>query len=162
MRRTRPASDALMTDRGFSLVEVLIAAVLLTTALVALIQLFVQATRTGVVTRHATVATVLAEQKLEELRGGSLSASPPGVLLASTAGYTDHIDQSGRDVGTGATPPGSAVYTRRWSIDPLPQGGAFVVQVSVMRAAADVAGRSGDARLAEEVRLVTVIPGRGR
>ena len=136
------------------------AAALLTTALVALVQLFMQATRTGVVTRHATVATVLAEQKIEELRGAALVASPPGALLANTAGYADHVDQSGRDVGAGATPPGSAVYTRRWSVDPLPQeGGAFVVQVSVLRAAASGTSRIGDARLAEEVRLVTVISG---
>jgi type II secretory pathway pseudopilin PulG len=134
---------------GFSLVEVMVATLLLATAVVSLAQLFGLATRSNIDSRNATYMVVLAGQKLEELRaltwgfdtqgvpvsdtttdtsvlpettggGSGLSPSPGNTLLQNTAGYVDHIDQIGARLGGGTTPPPGTIYTRRWAIQPLP------------------------------------------
>ena len=61
-------------ERGISLVEALIATGVLVTGIVALLQLFVVATRANVEARAATYATVLALQKMEELRASPFPA----------------------------------------------------------------------------------------
>jgi len=113
-------------------------------------QMFVLAIRTNQAARHQTSTTVLAAQKMEQLRsltwgydddglglpvsdttsnlsaepftstGGGLNPSPAGALNSNTPGYVDYLDGRGNWVGTGTTPPPAAVYIRRWSIEPLP------------------------------------------
>lgn len=137
-------------ERGFSLAETLVATAILTTVCLGVAQMFVIAadqTRGGKV---ETSATVLAEQKMEQLRsltwgfdltgqglpvsdtttnvavdppddsGLGLNPSPAGTLDSNTGGYVDYIDQFGRYLGTGTTAPGNTAYVRRWSIEPLP------------------------------------------
>ena len=99
--------------------------------------------------RANTYATVLAEQKMEQLRGltwgydslalplsdtstntalpvespnggTGLTPSPAGALTDNVDGYVDYIDQFGNIIGGGATIPGRTVYIRRWSVEPLP------------------------------------------
>ena len=99
--------------------------------------------------RAGTYSTVLAEQKVEQLRGltwgfdtlalplsdtstntalpvesptggTGLSPSPAGTLTTSTDGYVDYVDQFGNTIGGGTTVPSKAVYVRRWSVEPLP------------------------------------------
>jgi len=142
LRRVRDA-------RGFSLVEVLAATTILTVAIVALAQLFTISIRANDGARKTTIAAVLAQQKMEQLRGlawgfdtlglpltdtstdtsvvperptggHGLSPSPSDALAHNTEGYCDFVDGSGRLLGGGATPPEGAAYIRRWSIDPLP------------------------------------------
>lgn len=134
---------------GFSLVEVLIATMLLATALVMLAQLFVLSTQSNIGARNTTFTAVLAQQKLEELRaltwgfdtqglpisdtstntavspetpagGTGLAPSPAGTLGANTDGYVDYIGQFGEKLGGGAAPPANTVFVRRWSVEPLP------------------------------------------
>jgi prepilin-type N-terminal cleavage/methylation domain-containing protein len=135
---------------GFSLVEVMVATMILALALVNLAQLFGVSTRANVNSRGTTYAAVLAEQKLEELRaltwgfddaglpltdsttntavspetpngGTGLEPSPVNSLQENTPGYVDYIDGWGNKVGAGEKdPPNEAVYMRRWSITPLP------------------------------------------
>ena len=167
----------------------MVAVGLLATALVSLAQLFAMSTRSNIASRNMTYAAVLAEQKLEELRaltwgfdadglpvsdtstntavspetptgGRGLDPSPTSALQENTSGYVDYVDQFGNKVGTGGTsPPGSAVYTRRWSITPLPTNpnNTLIIQVLVTkhrdRGSADE-GAVG--RLAEEARVITV------
>jgi hypothetical protein len=135
-------------DRGSALAEALVAALLLTTGVLTMAQLISTATRSNVSARSTTIATVLAAQKLEQLRaltwgfgpagvpltdrdtdtttlphaptgGTGLGASPPGTLHRNTPGFVDHVDSTGHVVGRGAQPPPQASYTRRWSIEPL-------------------------------------------
>ncbi len=149
--RNRPAR-VFRPDRaeaGFSLIEVLIAIGVVTTALVALAQLFAMSTRANYTSRSTTIATTLATQKLEQLRGltwgfdnlslpvsdtqTDLSANPPAAiggtglqpspgntLGKNWAGYVDYLDEYGNSLGGGETVPGHAVWIRRWSIEPLP------------------------------------------
>jgi len=176
-------------EGGFSLAETMVAVGLLATALVTLAQLFGISTRGNIASRNTTYAAVLAEQKLEELRsltwgfdgdglpisdttsntavnpetptgGRGLEPSPITALQENTSGYVDYVDQFGNKVGTGGTTgPGDAIFTRRWSITPLPTNpnNTLIIQVLVTRNKARGAADEGAvARLPEESRLVTV------
>ena len=56
-------------NRGFSLVEVLVAMGLLTAVSMGVAQLFALSTRANVIAKGQTSTTAMAEQKLEQLRG---------------------------------------------------------------------------------------------
>ena len=56
-------------EAGFSLIEVLAAMVILSVALVSLAQLFALSTRSNFSSRTNTYAAMLAQQKMEQLRG---------------------------------------------------------------------------------------------
>ena len=95
-------------DRGFALLEALVASTLLVVGVLSLVQIFLLAARADVTAHRLTVASVLAAQKIEELRSASWSTSANGV---------DRIEE----------------FTRRWSVTPLgldPTSTA-VIQVSV-------------------------------
>jgi len=150
-------------NRGFSLVEVLVSMGLLTAVSLGVAQLFALSTRANVVAKGQTSTTAMAEQKLEQLRaltwgfdltgqglpvsdtttnltvsppahdGSGLNPSPIDSLEQNTAGFVDFLDGGGNWVGTGTTAPASAVYIRRWSIQPLPTNpnNTLVIQVLV-------------------------------
>ena len=69
---------ALTDTRGFSLLEALIAAAILASALLSLAQLIAFAVRTTAAAGRTTDAALLAAQKVEELRAGSWSELQPG------------------------------------------------------------------------------------
>jgi type II secretory pathway pseudopilin PulG len=180
-------SSSFHNEAGFSLVEVRVATALLATALVSLAQLFAVSTRTNLGSRNTTYATVLAQQKVEELRalawgfdsqglpvtdttsntavspetpvgGTGLSPSPQTSLQENTGGWVDYVDQFGNKLGGGPNPPANAIYTRRWSVEPLPTNpnNTVIIQVLVTRNRDRGAANQGSvARLPEEARLVT-------
>ena len=51
--------------------------------------------------------------------GAGLQASPVGTLGSNTPPYVDYVDGAGRWVGHGSDPPPSAVFIRRWAVQPL-------------------------------------------
>jgi len=151
-------------SRGFSLLEVLVATAIMVVAAAGLAQSFAIASRANRSARATTMAALLAQQKMEQLRGlawsvdpfgvplgdAALGASPPGSLDANTAGYCDFVDASGNALGGGTTPPSGAIYVRRWSIDPLPANpGTLVLNVSVARL-------PGGAAQPDDVRIATI------
>jgi len=182
------------SNRGFSLVEVLFAMAILTTIALGVAQLFAVATRQNLGAKGQTSTALLATQKMEQLRGltwgfdtagmglplsdtttdltvepptnsgSGLNPSPSGTLRANTPGFVDYLDQYGAWVGTGSAPPPTAVYIRRWSVEPLPTNpnNTLILQVLVtkvvteqIRAAGTTAG--GDRwRLHDDAWLVTV------
>jgi len=161
---------------GSSLVEVLIAALIMVTGVVAMVRLIATAVERNVDARSRTMATILAVQKIEQLRslvwtvdpsgaviedtstdtstvpessgGTGLQMSPPGTLSVNTPGFVDHLDATGAIVGRGAQPPPQATYTRRWSIDPAVANGALVLQVRVVRKNAPDERSGRDSRVA--------------
>ena len=172
-------------EGGFSLIETTVAAGLLAASLVSLAQLLDLAVRNNRDARVVTYATLLAEQKLEELRaltwgfdahglpnadtstdtaanpptssgGTGLSASPSGSLDVNIGGFVDYVDRFGDKLGGGATAPAGAIYTRRWSIQPLPAdpGNGLIIQVVVTRTVAPAGPVSGARRA--EARLLAV------
>lgn len=149
------------SDAGFSLIETMIATVLLATALAAVAQLMVVATRANQAAQRATFAATLAQEKMEQLRGLAwgfddiglpvsdfttnlvndpatndgvgLQPSPGGSLESNQGGYVDYLNRYGQTLGGGAVPPADATYVRRWSIEPLPTNpnNTLILQVLV-------------------------------
>jgi prepilin-type N-terminal cleavage/methylation domain-containing protein len=143
--------------RGFSLIEVLVAMAVMSTATIAIAQLSIVSVRLNRVARSTTVATVLALQKMEQLQSAAwteLAPSPSGALGQNSAGYCDFLDGNGRMLGNGTSPPAGAVFVRRWSIEPLAAGGALAIQVSLTPVGA--ARLVGATRHPEEARIVGI------
>jgi len=143
------AKSSWTADRGFSLIEVLVATTILAVALSALAQLFAVSTKANTSARSTSFAAILAQQKMEQLRGltfgfdnlglpisdtttdvttvpetlaggPGLSPSPAGTLSQNTGGYCDFLDERGNPLGGGTVPPATTAYIRRWSVEPLP------------------------------------------
>jgi type II secretory pathway pseudopilin PulG len=107
-------------ESGFSLIEAVIAAGVLAVALVGLAQLMVVSTHVTIAAGALTTSTVMAQQKMEQLRTvawdhPALEPSPPGTLDEDTHGYVEYLDAEGRVLGESG-PRGSTVFVRRWSI----------------------------------------------
>ena len=114
-------------ERGFSLLETIIAASLLAVALVTLAQFVGAGVRSGAAARARATTTMMAEQKMEQLRALSWAA------IAATPGGIDFLDASGGIRCEGATEPcGEAVYARRWSATLASfSTGVLIIQVDV-------------------------------
>jgi Tfp pilus assembly protein PilV len=99
MRQTR-------SERGFTMVEVMIAILLTSIAVIGIMALFMTETRASSYSRHSTEASALAADKLEKLRtmsapasGGDTGLDPQGasgglfdrdwVVDSTNANYTD-------------------------------------------------------------------------
>ncbi len=133
-------------SEGFTLVEVVVALLVLTTAATAAASLVIVSLETTRAAQLQTSVTTLAVEKVEQLRsltwmvvegvpmsdtttalsvdppvsgGTGLSPSPPGTLTRDTAGYVDYLAPSGVWVAGGSTPPPDAAFVRRWSIESL-------------------------------------------
>ncbi len=150
-----------MYDRGFTIIEVVVALALFAIAALSIAQLFVVTSEGMRVARLQTDTVSLAAARMEQLRslawtfdsvgnpvsdlstnlstapprsdGGGLRLSPPGALEQNTAGFVDFLDARGRWISSGPAPPPAAVYVRRWSIEMPPDGAAdsLVLQVLV-------------------------------
>jgi prepilin-type N-terminal cleavage/methylation domain-containing protein len=122
---------------GFTLVEVLVAVAILMVAWLAAARLFASSVTANAGARGITQATILAVEKMEQLRAlpfddARLAFSPADSLSIDVGGYFDTSDGQ---------------YVRRWSIDPLPShpDSAIVIHVIVARSPA-----------ANEAHLVTI------
>jgi prepilin-type N-terminal cleavage/methylation domain-containing protein len=178
-------------SRGFSLVEVLVAMGILTAVSLGVAQVFALSTKNNLTAKGQTSTTAMAEQKLEQLRsltwgfdlageglpltdtttnltvtppqhnGTGLNPSPADALERNTDGFVDFLDGAGQWVGTGSTPPASAVYIRRWSITPLPTNpnNTIVIEVLVTPVASEqarVESAFTRTRMSGDALLVTV------
>jgi prepilin-type N-terminal cleavage/methylation domain-containing protein len=160
-----------MNARGFTLVEVLTALVLLSAALLSTAQLLVT---TGAVVHAARLSTstaTLAAARMEELRsltwgfdsagnpvtdtstnlalerpgssGAGLTPSPSGALDQNISGYADFLDAAGRWVSAGPSIPPRAVFVRRWAIEPPADGSPDSLVLRVLVRAVVDDGRDG-------------------
>lgn len=176
-------------DRGFTLIEVLVALALLGVTAAGVSVLFVVSIRDARAARDQTMAVALAGQRMEELRGLSwgmeaatgtsvtdlttdlgrsppdgsgngLGPSPANSLAVNTRGYVDYLDGRGQWVGTGATPPATATYIRRWHVETMPgDPDTLLLRVLVttkVRDSSPAPAGQPRTRRAEEAMLVTV------
>jgi prepilin-type N-terminal cleavage/methylation domain-containing protein len=140
------------SNRGFSLVETLVAAAVLSVGIGTLAQLAVAAMRATERARSVSLATIVAQEKLEDLRSrlsmdevGPLF-SPEGVLDSTTGGFSDFVDRSGHVLGSGLVAPPNTRFVRRWSLRPATGvPGLVVLQIRVLGVESD------------EVRIVTAV-----
>ncbi len=145
LAKSRSFSDA----SGFTIMEVMVASLVFTVGVLSLAQLFMVATMANRTARATTSTMVLAQQKMEQLRGltwsmdttvnlplsdmttdvstvpfstggTGLQPSPMGTLIGNVRGFVDYLDENGRWLGNGGVPPPGTVFIRRWSIEPLP------------------------------------------
>lgn len=113
-------------QRGFSLVETIIATSLLATALVALAQFVGAGVQSGAAARTRAITTLLAEQKMEQLR------ALPWIAIAALPATTEYLDASGVVRCPGATTPcGAAVYVRRSASRPAFSSGVLFLEIDV-------------------------------
>jgi prepilin-type N-terminal cleavage/methylation domain-containing protein len=124
------------SERGFSLIEVLIAIVISATAFTAAARLLMLASGATRRARLVTRAAILATSKMEELEslayrvgddGADLqdkgqSESPDRSLTENVPDYCEWFDSAGRPVGAGQRPAGG-LFVRRWSIRALDDSG---------------------------------------
>src|SRR5947209_14326290 len=149
---------------GFSLIEALVAISLMTSVALSGVAMLIVARRANLRATTTAVASLLAEQKMEQLRalawafdvngqpltdatsdvtvvpqlssgGVGIAASAAGALQQNANQYCDFLDERGRSLGGGTSPPPRTVYVRRWAIEPWPANpaNAVVLQVVVMR-----------------------------
>jgi prepilin-type N-terminal cleavage/methylation domain-containing protein len=168
--------------RGFSLLEVLVALAILLVAVTALASVSGISARANANAKIATVTSVLAAEKLEQLRaltwgfdaagtaisdtttdvtvfpprpldGGGLTPSPAGALTQNNIGYCDFLDASGKSLGGAEAAAANAIFVRRWSIDVLPSNPANTLVLQVLVVRVH-GGAAGRVR-PDEIRLVT-------
>lgn len=108
------------SEAGFSLVETMVASLVLTIGLVGLAQLLAVATIMHSDARQATTGTVLAQAKLDELMKLDFAASPAiqlgGSISSSMVNFSDTPE------------PG---IDRRWLVTNGPVAGTRMLQVTV-------------------------------
>lgn len=131
----------LASSRGVSLVEALVAALLVATAIAGLVQLVALGAGQMRQARQVGTARILVESKLEELRAlrwsyaadgtrlssVQLSPSPDASLAEDRDGFGDRFDRFGAIVEQGD----AAEFRRRWSITPVIDGDADTLHLQV-------------------------------
>ena len=124
------------SEAGFSLLEAIVAVGLMAGALASLGQMLIISLAINQSARERSDATVLAQQKMEQLlvesASGSAGSSPlvGGSLTSNMDGWFDYVDRSGQSLGSEALRSG--VYTRRWAVDLLPSSPTNTVVIHVL------------------------------
>jgi len=166
---------------GFSLLETLVAVSVFAVGIGSLAQLIVLATHLNQRSKAVTVAALLAQEKIEQLKavawgtdllgftvtdvtsdtavlpeagsgGTGLAPSPANALKENTEGYCDFADGSGRLLAGGGVPRETS-FVRRWSITAL-SANTLLIQVHVL-------GRSQTSTSGVLARMATVRARRG-
>ena len=146
-------------DRGFTLIEVLIAIVVLTVALVSLAELMAVTLRLQQLGRNQTAATRLAQDKVDELMSQNFTVAQLAVGGSLTADVANHFDAPAPAGG------GNAIFRRRWTVTSLNFGDTGNRNGVVTNVAADttrlvtvrVIPVVSDRRISPEVNLVTIV-----
>ena len=115
--------NATRHERGFSLIEVLMAIVILTVGLLSLAQMMVLSTRANTLSGRMTSCSALAKEQLERLKAAPfftvaptvrnpiLNVSPNGTLDSTVAGYSQFYDADGLPSAAG-----NAAFETRWLV----------------------------------------------
>lgn len=125
MTANERGAKTLRDERGFSLIEVMVAIVILTVGLLSLAQMMVLATNSNTLSGRMTSCSALAREQLERLKAAPFYTTPPmvrnpllvagGDVNATVAGYSQFYDPDG--LPTGAA---NAMFETRWQITDVP------------------------------------------
>ena len=111
------------TNQGFTLVEALMAIIVLSFGLISIANLMLVATSSNTVANRSGAATMLAAQQMEVLRStrfGALTVSPTDSL---------DVDQPGFFTDPPVIVPGVGTVTTRWRIQVLANANSYFIQV---------------------------------
>jgi prepilin-type N-terminal cleavage/methylation domain-containing protein len=129
LERSRFSSDA-----GFSLIEVLAATVVMSVALVGLAQLFALSTSANTTARTNTYAALLAQQKMEQLRGLTWGYDILGLPISDYASDTSAaaaisgcaVSAGGSATGLSPSPWGSLQQNMAGWVDYVDRNGCVL------------------------------------
>jgi prepilin-type N-terminal cleavage/methylation domain-containing protein len=146
-------------DRGFTIIEVLIAIVVLTVALVSMAELMAITLRLQQLGRNQTAAIRVAQDKIDELMSQNFANPQLSVGGSLTADVANHFDAPAPAGG------GNAIYRRRWFVEAMDFGdqgndGGVMTPVaagSTRRITVRVIPVVSDARISPPVDLVTIV-----
>lgn len=116
------------SEGGFTLIEVMVAIVILTVGLLSLAQMMVLATNSNTLSGRMTSASALAKEQLERLKAAPFFTDPTsftrnpaladgGDIDSTVAGYVQYYDVDGLP-----TTADNALYEVRWEIQTVPSG----------------------------------------
>ena len=131
------------SERGATLVEVLVAAALLVTLVGGVAYLFVWSQRQALMAERLSAAFLVAQDRVQHLRAApwswsvagtpvdapALTPSPPGALDTNITGYSDIVDRSGRLVADDESE--GAAFVRRWAIGLARSSDPHVLSIEV-------------------------------
>jgi type II secretory pathway pseudopilin PulG len=150
----------LTDERGFTLIEAMVAMMVCTIGLVAMAELMAVTLRLQQLGRNSTTAVRLAQDKIDELTTRNfVTDASIGCGGSIDASVTNFNDRPMADNGTPDDPADDTVskgYTRRWIVSSGPDGDPNLRQVTV-RVIPDVVDR----RTASPFDLTTFIRGVG-
>jgi type II secretory pathway pseudopilin PulG len=181
----RMAFEESTRERGFSLIETLIAIGLLIVVAGSLAQLFAIGQRSNARARDFSMSSILAAAKVEQIRslswgfdlagqpltdrsadlsvsperptgGVGLHTSPSDALDRNVDGYCDFLDASGVPLGTGSSPPLNTSYIRRWSVVPVAADPVNGLVIQVRVVGRSAAETRAGRPAAGEARLVSI------
>ena len=114
-------------ERGFSLIEVMVAMVILTVGLLSLAQMMVLSTNANTLSGRVTSCSALAKEQLERLKAAPFFTTPPtvrnpmfvagGDLNATDPNYSQFYDADGLP-----SVAGNALFETRWLVTDVPTG----------------------------------------
>lgn len=148
-------------EEGLSLVEVTIATGLLAAVFATLGHMLALSASTNRAANTLTYTSILAEQKMQQLRaltwgydgagqpvsdttsntaaptetsdgGTGLSPSPAHTMTSNISGWVDYLDRFGNVLGGGPAPLPRTVYIRRWAIEPLASSPGNTILIHVL------------------------------
>jgi prepilin-type N-terminal cleavage/methylation domain-containing protein len=149
-----PAERTKRNDEGFSLIEVMVAIVILTVGLLSLAQMMVVATNSNSLSGRMTSCSALAKEQLERLKSAPFYTNPAalvrnpmltagGDINASVGGYSQLYDTDGLPTN------GASMYEVRWQIADVPTAlplAMVSIQVRCMASNVDQFSVIGEAR----------------
>ncbi len=149
-----PAIRTQRNDQGFSLIEVMVAIVILTVGLLSLAQMMVVATNSNNLSGRMTSCSALAKEQLERLKSAPFYTNPAALLRnpmlaaggdvnATVGGYSQTYD------GDGLPTNGASMYVVRWQVVDVPTAlplAMVSIQVRCMGSNADQFSIIGEAR----------------
>jgi hypothetical protein len=155
--------DSRHDQAGFTLIEAVVAALILLVSVAFIAQMYVTAMQQNQTSRRYSHATAIAQSKLEELNavpiaqlqyGGDLGTTDGGGRRGAE-GYVEYLAVDNYDSDRiGVVEREEANYVRYWKIepDPSPQGWAGIYRITVRV----VSLRPGQGNVPEEATLSTV------
>lgn len=157
---------------GFSLIEVMIAILILTVGLLALAQMMVIATNANALSGRMTGSAALAKEQLELLKAAPFyinpaDISPSGVnpmlqvggdldndTTVSTQDYFQYYDEDGQPVSPNG--PSGASYVVRWEVEQVvAPGGTGALPLAMLRITVRCLGLAQAYRVVGDATLVT-------